>query len=150
MAQQYLDLSHSRPDNGAPDAFEAGALLCAAYPERIGKAWKEGGPGCYLLSGGEKVALDPSDILSSYEWKAVASMTSRPGGVGKVFLAAPVQEEDLEKFSTLRDTVFWDRSQGCAVARREKRIGNLLLDRRPLSEWERGEMVRLSVQAAKK
>ena len=99
-----------------PDVFEAGALISAAYPERIGKAWKEGGPGCYLLSGGEKVALDPSDILTSYEWIAVASMTSRPGGVGKVFLAAPVQEEDLEKFSTLRDTVFWDRSQGCAVA----------------------------------
>lgn len=150
MARQYLDLSHSSPDNGAPDAFEAGALLCAAYPERIGKAWKEGGPGCYLLSGGEKVALDPSDILSSYEWIAVASMTSRPGGVGKVFLAAPVQEEDLEKFSTLRDTVFWDRSQGCAIARREKRIGNLILDSRPLSEGVREEMVRVIVEAAKK
>ena len=150
MARQYLDLSHGSPDNGAPDVFEAGALISAAYPERIGKAWKEGGPGCYLLSGGEKVALDPSDILTSYEWIAVASMTSRPGGVGKVFLAAPVQEEDLEKFSTLRDTVFWDRSQGCAVARREKRIGNLILDSRPLSEGVREEMVRVIVEAAKK
>lgn len=150
VAGQYCDLSRVSPDGSVPDAFEAGTLLSSAYPERIGKAWKEGGPGCYLLSGGEKVALDPSDTLTSYEWIAVASMASRPGGVGKVFLAAPVLETDLEKLSIQRDTVFWDRIQGCAVARREKRIGNLVLESRPLSEGVREEMVRVIAEAAKK
>ena len=148
IAQQYCSLSHVSPDNCTPDACEAGALIAAAYPERIGKAWKEGGPGCYLLSGGEKVAVDPSDTLTSYEWIAVASMASRPGGVGRVFLAAPVVEADLELFARQRDTVFWDKGQGCAVARREKRIGNLVLDSRPLSEGVREEIVKVIVEAA--
>ncbi len=150
MAEQYAALARVHPENSSPDALEAGALLASAYPERIGKAWREGGPGCYLLSGGEKVSVDAADTLTAFDWIAVASMASRPGGVGKVFLAAPVRAEDLEALAMQRDTVFWDRAQGCAVARREKRIGNLLLEARPLSEGVREEMVKVMADAARK
>jgi ATP-dependent helicase HrpB len=151
IAEQYTRLCRVEPDNQAPDAYEAGFLIASAYPERIGRAWKEGGPGRLLLSGGEQMAVEASDVLTAYDWVAVASMSSRPGGVGRVFLAAPVMAEDLNSLATERDAVFWDRAQGCAVARRERRIGVHLLDSRPLSdESVREKMLTVIVEAAKK
>ena len=151
IAEQYTRLCRVEPDNQAPDAYEAGFLIASAYPERIGRAWKEGGPGRLLLSGGEQVAMEVSDVLTAYDWVAVASMSSRPGGVGRVFLAAPVMAEDLNSLATERDAVFWDRAQGCAVARRERRIGVHLLESRPLSdESVREKMLAVIVEAAKK
>lgn len=105
--------------------YEVGALFAAAWPERIGKAWKEG-MGQFLLSGGERVAVE-DDFLAAQEFIAVASMNARPGGVGKVFLAAPVALEDLLPLSVERDVVTWDKTQG-ARAQRERRIGTLLLE----------------------
>ena len=137
-----LESLHAHP-------YDVGLLLASAYPERIGKAWKEG-VGQFLLSGGERVAVDGADPLAAEEWIAVASMTSRPGGVGRVFLASPVSPEDLRRLATERDAVLWDHAQGCAVARRELRIGNLLLESRPLSEGVRDQLVAVIVEAAKK
>lgn len=137
-----LEALHAHP-------YDVGRLLASAYPERIGKAWKEG-VGQFLLSGGERVAVDPADPLAAEEWIAVASMSGNPGGVGRVFLASPVSLEDLKTMATERDVVLWDHAQGCAVARREKRIGNLLLESRPLSEGVREQLTAVIVEAAKK
>ena len=129
--------------------YEVGVLLASAYPERIGKAWDQG-VGQFLLACGERVAVEADDPLSAQQWLAVASMSARPGGVGKVFLAAPLDPEDLDRFATERDVVFWDKGQGCAVARREKRIGNLVIDSRPLSEGVREQLVQVIVEATVK
>ena len=137
-----LEALHAHP-------YDVGRLLASAYPERIGKAWKEG-VGQFLLSGGERVAVDPADPLAAEEWIAVASMSGNPGGVGRVFLASPVSLEDLKTMATERDVVLWDHAQGCAVARRERRIGNLLLESRPLSEGVREQLTAVIVEAAKK
>lgn len=137
-----LESLHAHP-------YDVGRLLASAYPERIGKTWKEG-VGQFLLSGGERVAVDLGSPLAAEEWIAVASMSSRPGGVGRVFLASPVALEDLKRLAVERDVVLWDHAQGCAVARREKRIGNLLLESRPLSEGVQDQLVAVIVEAAKK
>ncbi len=150
IAGQYEALARIDVDNGHPDPYDAGALIASAYPERIGKAWKEGGPGRYLLSGGEQVAVEPSDPLSASEWIAVASMGSRPGGVGRVYLAAPVDETDLRAMSTQRDVALWDRAQGAAVARRERRLGVLTLESRPISEGVREKILEVIIEAARK
>lgn len=152
LAARMADLLEERnPSLEALHAYpyDVGRLLASAYPERIGKAWKEG-VGQFLLSGGERVAVDPADPLAAEEWIAVASMSGNPGGVGRVFLASPVSLEDLKTMATERDVVLWDHAQGCAVARREKRIGNLLLESRPLSEGVREQLTAVIVEAAKK
>ena len=151
IAGQYTRLCRVEPDNQTPDACEAGFLIASAYPERIGRPWKEGGPGRLLLSGGEQVAVDSADALTAFDWVAVASMSACPGAVGHVFLAAPVLADDLLRLSSERDAVFWDRAQGCAVARREKRIGVHLLESRPLSDGSvREKMLSVIVEAARK
>ena len=148
-SRQYASLVGAAVDDTPADPFEAGALIAAAYPERIGKAWAQAA-GKFLLSGGDIAAPDPSDPLCACEWIAVAGLNARPGGTGRIFLAAPVAPEDLSALATVRDNIFWDSKEGAAVARRESRIGGLLLDSRPLSEGVREEQVRVICEAAAK
>ena len=150
IARQYAQLVKVDLSHASADPYEVGALLASAYPERIGKAFPEAGPGVFLLSGGEKVRVDASDPLAASEWLAVASMNSAQGAVGRVFLASPVSREDLLPLARTRDAVLWDSREGAAVARRETRLGALVLDSRPLSEGVREAIVQAICDAAPK
>ncbi len=132
IARQYADMIHAKVDNAAVNPYEVGALLASAYPERIGKAWKVG-VGVFQLPGGELVALDASDALAGAEWLSIASMHQKAGGVGKVFLASVVDPADLKEYALERDNIFWDSKAGTVVARKETRIGTILLATKPLA-----------------
>ena len=147
IARQYGDMVHVREDNAPVNPYEVGRLLASAYPERIGRAWKEG-IGRFQLAGGEIVALSESDPLSSAEWIVAASMNTRQGGVGRVFLASAVAPEDLS--ATSRKTVFWDSKAGAAVARCEDRIGNILLSDRPWSDCPKEAILNAIIEAVPK
>ena len=149
IAEQYRKMVRVPVDNTDPDSFEAGALLAAAYPERIAKAWKEG-VGRFCLAGGDLAAVDPSDPLAASEWLAVGSLHAAPGGVGRIFLAAPLGASDLKPYIRKRDVVVWDSRQGSVVARRESRVGQLSVGTQPLSDISREEMVRVICEAARK
>lgn len=131
IARSYADMLRVPQDNAPVNPYEVGALLASAYPERIGKAWQEG-LGTFQLSGGELVGVEAGDPLSGEPWMVAASMHRKAGGVGKVFLASVVAEEDLQRFATRRDTVFWDSRAGTVVARQESRIGAVVLWTKPL------------------
>ena len=141
IMERYGDAGSLRDDNASVNPFEVGALLASAYPERIGKAWKEG-VGTFQLSGGDLVAVEPSDPLAGAEWIVAASMHRKQGGVGKVFLASLVDPADLQPFATERENIFWDSKSGTVVARRECRLGNILLDSKPLAGDRREAMHR--------
>ena len=149
VAEQYRKMVRVPEDNGEPDPFEAGALLAAAYPERIAKAWKDG-VGRFCLAGGDLAAVDPSDPLAGSEWLAIGSLNAAPGGVGRIFLAAPLGASDLKPYIRRRDIVAWDSRQGSVVARRESRVGQLSVGTQPLSDVPRDEIVRVICEAARK
>lgn len=149
IAEQYRNMVRVPEDNGDPDPFEAGALLAAAYPERIAKAWKDG-VGRFCLAGGDLAAVDPSDPLAAGEWLAVGSMNAAPGGVGRIFLAAPLVASDLKPYIRRRDVVAWDSRQGSVVARRESRVGQLPVGTQPLPDVPREEIDRVICEAARK
>ena len=149
IAAQYAAMVCVATDDGPADPYEAGALLAAAYPERIGRLWKEGA-GRYLLSGGELVAVDSSDPLSASEWVSVGSMNAKPGGVGRVFLASPVAPEDLLGMASSRDVLFWDSKSLALIARRETRLGVHLLAEKPLPDVPEEEVWRVIASAARK
>jgi ATP-dependent helicase HrpB len=136
IARQYAELLHSEEENTTVNPYEAGALLASAYPERIGKAWHEG-VGVFQLSSGELVAVEPSDALAGAEMMVAASLHQKAGGVGRVFLASVVDVIDLSWLCRERDTVYWDSKAGMVVARRETRIGALLLASAPLAVEDR-------------
>ena len=149
IAGQYRNMVRVPEDNGDPDPFEAGALLAAAYPERIAKAWKDG-VGRFCLSGGDLAAVDPSDPLAASEWLAVGNLNAAPGGVGRIFLAAPLGASDLKPYLRRRDVIAWDSRQGSVITRREFRIGQILVNTQPLSDIPRDEVVRIICEAARK
>ena len=149
IAEQYRKMVHVREHNQDPDPFEAGALLAAAYPGRIAKAWKEG-IGRFCLAGGDLAAVDASDPLAASEWLAVGSLHAVPGGVGRIFLAAPLGASDLKPYIRRRDIVAWDSRQGSVLARRESRVGQLAVSTQPLSDVPREEIVRVLCEAARK
>ena len=148
-AEQYRMLVHVDQDDSDPDPYEIGALTAAAYPERIGRTWPEG-QGCFRLSGGELAAVGPADPLSGSEWIVAADLSARKEGIGRIFLAAPVMAEDLRPLARERDNVFWDSKSGRVIARREERIGGLLLSEKPLSEGVRVPALEVVCQAAVK
>ena len=149
IAEQYRRMVRVDADDTQADPYEAGALLASAYPERIAKAWKEG-QGRFQLSGGDLAALEPSDAWASSPWIAVGSLNARPGGVGRIFLAAPLTEADLKPYLRARDVVGWDSRQGSVAARREYRIGQILAFTQPLSDVPRDEVVRILCEVARK
>lgn len=149
IAEQYRKMVRVPVDDADPDPFEAGALLAAAYPERIAKAWKDG-VGRFCLAGGDLAAVDPSDSLAASEWLAVGSLHAAPGGVGRIFLAAPLGTSDLKPYIRRRDVVAWDSRQGSVAARRESRVGQLAVSAQPLSDVPREEIVRVICEAARK
>ena len=132
IARQYAAMLHVREDNALVNPLETGLLLASAYPERIGKAWKEG-VGTFQLSNGDLAALDTSDPLCGEEWLVAASLHRHQGGVGKIFLASPVSPADLEAFTSTRDTISWDAKAGTVMARKEVRVGAILLGTSPLA-----------------
>ena len=149
IARHYADMIHSKEDNDAVNPYEVGALLASAYPERIGKAWKEG-VGVFQLPGGELVGVEASDAMAGAEWLSVATMHQKAGGVGKVFLASIVDPADLKQYARERDNIFWDSKGGTVVARRETRIGTILLASKPLANNAREKMQQVICEAIAK
>ena len=146
VAAQYRKAIKAKVDNSDPDPFEAGHLIASAYPERIAK---EQTSGHYLLSCGDIANLDPADPVA-HEWLAIASVSGSSTGVGRVFLAAPVAACDLEEMARERETVVWDSRQACVVARREWRIGRLLIKSMPSSEIDRNMLESIVCEAVAK
>ena len=149
ISEQYRRMVRVEPDDGDVDPYEAGSLLSAAYPERIAKAWKEG-RGRFQLATGDIAALDPSDAWSSCDYLAVGALHAAPGSLGRIFLSAPLSETDLQAMARPRDVVGWDSRQGSVTARRELRLGQILLSSRPISDVPRETVVRILCEAARK
>ena len=149
IAEQYRKLVRVPEENADPDPFEAGALLAAAYPGRIARAWKDG-VGRFRLAGGDLAAVDPSDPLAAGEWLAIGSLHAAPGGVGRIFLAAPLGASDLKPYIRRRDVIAWDSREGRVVARRESRVGLLSVASQPLSDVPREKIVEVICEAARK
>lgn len=119
IAEQYRRLVNAQGDNTIPDQTAIGPLVALAYPERTAMMVAD----CrYRLANGDEVRINAEDVLSSKKFLAIASLGKR------IFLAAPVDETVLRNMGTWNEKLHWDNKQGRVVARRELRLGALLLD----------------------
>lgn len=146
-AGQYRRLSKAAEDNSDASWDDEGKLLCAAYPERIGKA---GADAVYTLASGDRVQLDREDPLSASDWIVAVSANVQKGAVGRVFLAARLQKDQLMPVARIADKVAWDPRENAVVARREWRVGALLVDSRPSSDVPRWRLTEAICEAASK
>jgi len=121
-------------DRERPDGETIGRLVALAYPDRI--AQRRGPPGQFRLSGGRGASLTPEDPLSAHEFLAVAALDGQKQGA-RIFLAAPISRAGLEaEFpDRLAERAFveWDEREKIVQARRQIRLGALILSDKPLT-----------------
>ena len=146
IAEQYRRLVHTAEDNASADSYTVGRLIASAYPERVAKAHSDG-CGRFVLASGETVHIDQRDALAVHEWLAVASFNAASG---RVFLAASLDAADLTPLISVKDNVSWDAKRSCIIARREQRVGSLIVGGRPLSDVPRDTIIEVIGEAAQK
>lgn len=145
MSEHFIRLAKGRIKSSNNTKYSAGYFLASAYPERIAKALPE--RYCaFRMADGNEVTIDAQDKLASYEWLAVAHVHAG----GRIHLAAPITEAELEHFVCERDTLAWDNKAGVLLSRRERRIGKLLLDEKPATPVNREEVWKVLAEAAQK
>jgi ATP-dependent helicase HrpB len=122
-------------DRGAAPTERAGILLAYAYPDRIARR-RPGGEPRYLLTNGRGAAFIRHEPLSASEY-IVAAHLDGAQNEARIFLAAAVSRPELEEqFSelmTTNDVIAWDNRNECVQARRQRRLGALILDDAPLT-----------------
>jgi len=126
-------------ESAVPDC---GLLLAFAYPERIAQA--KGG-GRFLLRNGRGAVL-PGDQPLAHTPFLVAAQVDDQGADSRMFLAAPVEWQELEPFFAeqmqVETQVAWDRAAQAVRARKRVRLGALVIQDVPLSNPDPDETVR--------
>lgn len=149
IAAEYRRMAHANEDNSDPAPEEVGLLVAYAYPERI--ALSTNNVGGYRLASGDNVQLDSNDSLAAHKWLAIASLYSKTGNTGRVFLAAPLNPNDLdESIIKERDNISWDAKQGCVMMQKERRIGKLLVDSKPIHNADKEDVIYIICEAMAK
>ena len=120
---------------GAICPESAGKLIACAYPEWIGM--RRGDSVCYRLAGGRAGELDPDDPLRASAFIAVAALGGSSGRNARIYLAAPLEREELEEAYSgqfeLACRVEFDPDSGKASAFEELKFDELVLESRPVS-----------------
>ncbi|ADR20214.1 ATP-dependent helicase HrpB [Marivirga tractuosa] len=132
IAQAYRVLFKIDEDNKEVDPYSIGFLLAMAYPDRIASA-KRGNNAQFQLSNGSIAAIGHKDELADESWLTVANMDAR-AGMGKIFLAAPLNPKDLMPLLKNRRNVRWDFDEDEFIVSQDLSIGNIRLKSEELDE----------------
>lgn len=122
------------PEGDPAEVDAAGLLLAFAYPDRLAQRLP-GQDDRFRLRNGRIAALSHTQLLSGSDYLVAAHVDERRQ-VGRIFLAAPLREDDLDTyFGDHIDTVAhvrWDAQAGRVVAAERRELGALTLDERTL------------------
>jgi ATP-dependent helicase HrpB len=103
--------------------------LAWAYPDRIGRARGDGGR--YLLANGRGARFGEPQALAKADFIVAAELDGAEREA-RIFLAAPLRHTDLEKHFAAQildhAEIVWDDREQAIRARRERRLGALLLE----------------------
>ncbi len=128
---------------------QVGRLLMAAYPERVARQQQKHGV-YYTLSNGRVLKLQSHDPLINDMWLCVAQLDAGTKGEGRIYLAASLQQEDVQSVAVTKDVVSWDEDRQMITAVRERRLGVLLVDHRPLDKVNDEQQTEVWLEVIKK
>ncbi len=114
-----------------------GALLALAYPDRVAQQRKPGGAE-YRLANGLAALFSEVDGLMKQPWLVIADLGSRQGQrEERIYLAAEFDpallEGVLSEQVSVVDQLDWDEREGVLRAERQRKVGELVLSREPLT-----------------
>ena len=147
VANSYRGLFQVEPEDDPVDDFESGLLLAQAYPERIASS-RPGNNAQFQLANGKIAAAGHRDDLAHEQWLAVAHMDARDG-MGKIFMASRLDPRDLAPMVKEVEVIKWDREDGGLIATQDLRIGNIVLQSKPLPDPDESRMMEAVLDAIK-
>ena len=148
IAGSYRKLFYLEKDNGAVDPYEVGVLLAHAYPERIAYA-RPGNNAQFQMANGRFASAGHKDELAHEPWLAIAHVDAREG-MGKIFLASPLNPKDLAPLVKEQEVVAWDTRKGGLIASKDLRIGSIVLQSKPLPAPDEKHLIEAISNAIKK
>jgi ATP-dependent helicase HrpB len=132
------------PDRqGEPEDLVVARLLAWAYPERValGRSQRDGR---FLLRSGRGARLPAEDPLATAEALAIATLDGQ-GSDARVLLAVPLPrcllEELAKREGVTESSARWDDRSERVRCERVRRLGALVLERRPWSSPQAGDEV---------
>lgn len=112
-----------------PRSIDGGELLALAYPDRIAAQRHANGTG-YVMANGRGVRLPEYEAQLRAPY-LVAANVDAGAGEGVIHLAAAITLDAIRAVVgahiEARDVVRWDAASAAVIARREERLGKLLL-----------------------
>lgn len=130
LARGWAEQVDGKADHASPSA---GRLLAMAFPDRIAKA--RGRPGEFTMANGRGAALEPHDRLAREPFLAVGEIAGAAASA-RILLAAALTPGEIETLAgseiTERDAIAFDREARALRARRQRRLGALVLEERTL------------------
>lgn len=130
VADSYRKMLQVEAENTPVDDYETGLLLAYTYPERIAYA-RPGNNAQFQLANGKIATAGHRDNLANEPWLAVAHIDTRDG-LGKIFMASPLNPKDLLPMVKEREVITWDTRKGGLIATKDLRIGSIVLQSKPL------------------
>jgi ATP-dependent helicase HrpB len=133
----YLRGKASEPVSNPDHPRWLGALLALAYPDRVAQQRRAGGAE-YRLANGRAALFAEADSLMKQPWLVIADLGSRQGQrEERIYLAAdfdPVLFDSvLAEQVRVVDQLDWDEREGVLRAERQRKVGELILSREPLT-----------------
>ena len=141
LASSWRRLFNIPVDNSPVSDTEVGKWIMSAYPERIARQVDKYSER-YKMSNGRIAKLPEHDPLHREPWLAIAQVDAGMSE-GKIFLAAPVDEQDLVSLAEEKEIVTWDESRDMVSATREMRLGSVVLSSKPLKEIPKEKRIAL-------
>ncbi|MFZ5593434.1 MAG: ATP-dependent helicase HrpB [Pseudomonadota bacterium] len=142
ITRQWRQLLNIKQPATSANDEDIGLLLALAYPDRIA-AQREPNSGRYLLANGRGARLAHTDHLIKHPY-LVAAQIDAGKTEGIIHLAAPVIAQALREHLAGRmetwDVVRWHNQQQAIIARREERLGELVLASQPLQNAAPGTL----------
>jgi ATP-dependent helicase HrpB len=132
MAKRWAKLAGTaKADASEPSV---GALLALAYPDRIAR--NRGHDAGFLLANGRGGRIDPASTLAREPYLAVAELAGS-AAQGRIVLAAALTLAEIEaRFAdhiVARDEIMFDPASASLRARRQRRLGAVILAEQPLT-----------------
>ena len=132
---------------------QIGILLAFAYPDRIAQRIP-GSDGRYRLANGRGASFQTVQELSQDEYLVVAQLDGA-GDWARILLAASVTLNELKQYCADQlqrvDLLEWNERSQSVLARRQERLGHLILDDRGLHDHDHEQVLRallLGIQQA--
>jgi ATP-dependent helicase HrpB len=140
LSRQYRGYLRGGPKQAVADPDHPrwlGALLALAYPDRVAQQRRAGGAE-YRLANGRAALFAEPDALMKEPWLVIADLGSRQGQrEERIYLAADFDpalfDSVLAEQVSQVDQLDWDEREGVFRAERQRKVGELIVSREPLT-----------------